>query len=68
MRPRHAVPLLLLVFALGCEATPGIHHTHTDVLWVTVCTLRADHLGAYGYDQPTSPQLDALALRKGAQP
>ena len=26
-----------------------------------VDTLRADHLGAYGYDKPTSPRIDALA-------
>ena len=63
MKPHHTVPLLLLASALACEGTPAIHHTHTDVLWVTVCTLRADHLGSYGYEQPTSPRLDALARR-----
>jgi arylsulfatase len=28
---------------------------------VTIDTLRADHLGAYGYARPTSPAIDALA-------
>lgn len=28
-----------------------------------VDTLRADHLGAWGYDRPTSPNMDALAAR-----
>ena len=32
-----------------------------DVLLITVDTLRADHLGAYGYRLPTSPNLDRLA-------
>ena len=32
-----------------------------NVLFVTVDTLRADHLGCYGYERPTSPNLDALA-------
>jgi arylsulfatase A-like enzyme len=32
-----------------------------NVLLVTVDTLRADHLGPYGYPLPTSPRLDALA-------
>ncbi len=32
-----------------------------NVVFLTVDTLRADHLGCYGYDQPTSPNLDALA-------
>lgn len=29
---------------------------------VTVDTLRADHLGCYGYFRPTSPEIDRLAL------
>lgn len=33
----------------------------TNVLWLTICTLRADHLGAYGYPYETSPVIDALA-------
>ncbi len=32
-----------------------------NVVMIVIDTLRADHLGAYGYDRPTSPQLDALA-------
>lgn len=32
-----------------------------NVVMVSVDTLRADRLGAYGYDRPTSPHLDALA-------
>ncbi|MGH0028800.1 MAG: sulfatase [Myxococcota bacterium] len=35
------------------------------VILVSIDTLRADHLGAYGYDRPTSPVIDALA-REGA--
>ena len=31
------------------------------MLLVTIDTLRADHMGCYGYDRPTSPVLDALA-------
>jgi len=36
-----------------------------DIILITVDTLRADHLGAYGYSQNTSPWLDGLA-RRGA--
>jgi len=32
-----------------------------DLLLVTIDTLRADHLGCYGYPRPTSPVIDALA-------
>ena len=31
------------------------------VILISVDTLRADHLGLYGYDRPTSPYLDRLA-------
>ena len=33
----------------------------THVLLIAVDTLRADHLGCYGYTRPTSPHLDRLA-------
>ena len=32
-----------------------------NILLITIDTLRADHLGTYGYSRPTSPNLDALA-------
>jgi arylsulfatase A-like enzyme len=32
-----------------------------DVLFVSLDTLRADHVGSYGHSRPTSPRLDALA-------
>ena len=31
------------------------------IVWVTVDTLRADHLSLYGYQRPTTPNLDAFA-------
>lgn len=34
-----------------------------NILLFTIDTLRADHLGAYGYARPTTPNLDALAAR-----
>ena len=34
-----------------------------NVVLVVLDTLRADRLGTYGYDRPTSPYLDALAER-----
>lgn len=34
-----------------------------NILLILIDTLRADHLGAYGYSRPTSPFLDQLAAR-----
>src|SRR5262249_42934282 len=34
-----------------------------NVLLLTIDTLRADHLGVYGYRRATSPKIDALARR-----
>ena len=31
------------------------------IVWVVMDTLRADHLGLYGYPRPTSPFMDELA-------
>ena len=32
-----------------------------NVIWILIDTLRADRLGAYGYERPTSPIIDAIA-------
>jgi arylsulfatase A-like enzyme len=44
--------------AVRPAATSG---NRMSVLLVTVDTLRADHLGVYGYRRPTSPRIDAFA-------
>ena len=45
---------------LSSRATPA-SGTGWNVVLITVDTLRADHLGVYGYKRPTSPSLDSLA-------
>jgi arylsulfatase A-like enzyme len=54
-----------VVVALNVRAGPpeSMDQRHTNVLWLTICTLRADHLGAYGYPYDTSPVMDALAWK-----
>jgi arylsulfatase A-like enzyme len=34
-----------------------------NILLISIDTLRADHLGCYGYSRPTSPNIDKLAER-----
>jgi arylsulfatase A-like enzyme len=59
--PRIVGVLALLVATCGCDrpAPPGT----PNLLLISVDTLRSDHLGCYGYDRPTSPNIDALARR-----
>lgn len=55
--------LLLLTLPTGCGRDPGpiFGAGPRRIIVVSLDTLRADHLGCYGYDAPTSPRLDALA-------
>jgi hypothetical protein len=49
------------------EKTTGAAHERTldlrdrDLLLVTIDALRADHVGAYGYGRPTTPNIDRFA-------
>jgi arylsulfatase A-like enzyme len=55
------VPALLLAALLVASCRLPIQRGRWNVVVVLVDTLRADHLGAYGYGRPTSPSFDALA-------
>jgi arylsulfatase A-like enzyme len=45
----------------GFAPVPAAVPSDFNVLLLTIDTLRADHLGAYGYQRPTSPRLDRIA-------
>ena len=49
---------VLALAASGCEALFG---GRPNVVLITLDTTRADHLGCYGYERATSPNLDRLA-------
>ncbi len=51
---------LLSVFAAGCQSG-GDSSPLQGVVLILLDTVRADHLGCYGYQRPTSPRIDALA-------
>lgn len=46
---------------LGTVHGSGLSLVGRDLLLITVDALRADHLGAYGYTRPVSPEIDTLA-------
>jgi arylsulfatase A-like enzyme/Tfp pilus assembly protein PilF len=70
MKSFHLVAILLLIGPLCGQSTPAnrtgaarssAHTALPDVYLITIDTLRADHVGCYGYKQVETPALDALA-------
>jgi arylsulfatase A-like enzyme len=63
--PRATRPLLLLAAALAAAPAPPCAGDPAapppDIVLVAVDSLRAGHLGCYGYGRPTSPAIDAFA-------
>ncbi|MGE4606718.1 MAG: sulfatase [Myxococcota bacterium] len=51
----------LFAVIAGCAPSDESRPGHPNLLLIVVDTLRADHLGAYGYPRETSPAIDALA-------
>jgi arylsulfatase A-like enzyme len=70
---RAAAALLLISVLAGilacdtpgpeADATPAVEPlpSKSNILLITIDTLRADHLSSYGYIRPTSPVIDRLA-------
>ena len=61
-------PLITIASACGlilgpaaCDRASAPTPTPRNLIIISVDTLRADHLGTYGYDRPTSPGMDQLA-------
>ncbi|MEQ8766602.1 MAG: sulfatase [Planctomycetota bacterium] len=59
-----ALLLLTLANLAFWRCTSGDGEDELDrpnILLISIDTLRPDHMGAYGYDKPTTPRLDAFA-------
>ena len=58
----------LVIFLSGCSTQiktdfPTNKTEQFDVVFVSIDTLRADHLSCYGYERETSPFIDSLAQK-----
>lgn len=72
-RPRIPLPVrFLFPLATAAPLLPALlgvirperdSRDRPNLLVLSIDTLRADHLGSYGYGRDTSPALDALAAR-----
>lgn len=56
---QHALLLCTLCLTAGCGGRPVAEGPNVFILLID--TLRADHLGCYGYDRNTSPEIDRIA-------
>jgi glucan phosphoethanolaminetransferase (alkaline phosphatase superfamily) len=61
LTPQHVSEWLARRAAL--HKTPGWAARRYNIVYIFIDALRADHLGIYGYDKPTSPNIDKLAGR-----
>jgi len=55
--------LLVAHFLGGCGGGNAAHDGPRSVVLICLDTVRADHLGTYGYGRDTTPSIDALARR-----
>jgi hypothetical protein len=54
--------LLAALATVSCGEEPaGEQHPGGNVIFISIDTLRADHLGCYGYPRDTSPELDEFS-------
>ena len=62
---RSAIKITLVILCvsalIAARTTPHSVTKHPDVILITIDTVRADHLGCYGYKQIRTPTIDLLA-------
>ncbi|HKS96198.1 MAG TPA: sulfatase-like hydrolase/transferase [Terriglobia bacterium] len=66
--PKHSTVVAVLLLGLWtstsfAQSNSGRPADRTPVLLITIDTLRADHLGCYGYTRVRTPAIDALAAQ-----
>ena len=60
-RPLAFLLIFIFSFLLVCSRSSAQVKLAPNVVVITIDTLRADHLGCYGYQQIRTPNIDALA-------
>ncbi len=55
------IPFMCAIFSFLSVASCAATQRFPNVVLITIDSLRADHIGAYGYGLPTTPHLDRIA-------
>jgi arylsulfatase A-like enzyme len=55
-----AAAAIALLVACKAPQSPAAPTPRTNVILISIDTLRPDHLGSYGYEPPTSPSIDVF--------
>jgi choline-sulfatase len=63
VRPTVALFAAALFLVCACKKSALPPPAQPNVIVITVDTLRADHLGCYGFEQARTPNIDALAAQ-----
>ncbi|MBZ0272484.1 sulfatase-like hydrolase/transferase [bacterium] len=58
-----AVIVAAAALASGCEIVRDLFGPKPNLVFIVIDTLRADHLGVYGYARPTSRNIDRFAAQ-----
>jgi arylsulfatase len=53
--------LVVCALQLSCSGASTAPKAPGRVIWIAIDSLRADHVGAYGYERPATPWMDELA-------
>lgn len=61
MFKNRTIYFLFSFFLMVSVVSPSFSASQPNVILITIDTLRADHLGCYGYKENTSPNLDRFA-------
>src|SRR6266480_4234491 len=56
-----ALPIFLTLILIGCAQRRDDHFPNAPVILISIDTLRADHLSAYGAKRVQTPAIDRLA-------
>lgn len=61
LKTKTILPIFILIWAVGCQLLLTETIPKKNIIIISVDTLRADHLGCYGYPLNTSPAIDAFS-------